>query len=112
MQILRNKLVAVESTGVFMDVSKQEIFSYDRSDKNQVIVKSFAKQKSIALSRSVIHQVSRRPHQHGASHNWESSAEELLWAIVIYCDYEWMYKEGVNKSNHAIQNLLLLVTQS
>jgi hypothetical protein len=39
---------------------------------------------------------SSRPDQ-----NWASLAEELLWAIVIDCDYEWLYvcKEGINKSN-------------
>jgi hypothetical protein len=39
--------------------------------------------------------------------NW---AEDLLWDIVNYLWLRVIVKEGVNKSNHPIQNLLLLVT--
>jgi hypothetical protein len=53
--------------------------------------------------KKVVFQVSR-----GSDHNW---AEDVLWVIVNWLWLRVILKEGVNKSNHPIQNSLLLVME-
>jgi hypothetical protein len=38
----------------------------------------------------------------------KGSADDWLWIIVTDCDYEWLYKEDVNKSNNPIQKPVII----